>query len=346
MLANPLGNVRPHPIARLGSSHGYALEGDTASLNAEILFDETRLCGQHWFLQLWADDAIKIAEVPLGLLPVDGSCVVRASGSVEAFPPAGQAAHSVSMVLVSDLDGINDRAVYAQSLSLPQPRFGGTLCSSFTDEQVSLEISRIENPRPAANLSGTLALELWALDTPYSGGAWQGIPLASQIIGTLAGETELSDHRFSASITNLGEDAHLILMLREWSPAGYITRDFLELPRRRAGSLATEATPKKAAAKEPAVSAPAPVAATPAPAVATPAPAKSAKTATKAVTAYATGVSVNSATAKEITAVKGISDALARAIVAARPHKTIDDLLKVKGMGTKLLERVRGDLTL
>ena len=61
MLQNTLGDVRTNPIASFGTSHGYAIDGDTASLNAEILFDETRLCGQQWALQLWADDAIKIA---------------------------------------------------------------------------------------------------------------------------------------------------------------------------------------------------------------------------------------------------------------------------------------------
>ncbi len=332
MLQNPLGDVRPNPIARLGTSHGYAIDGDTASLNAEILFDETRLCGQQWALQLWADDAIKIAEVPLGLLPINGSGVIRTFGIAEAFPPAGQEAHTVTLVLVSDVDGINDRATYAQSFSLPQPRLGGTLCCSFTDEQVDLEIARIENLRSSDNLSGTLALELWALDDPYSGGAWQGVLLASEVIGTLAGQTEQRDCRFSAQVGALPAQGHLTLMLREWSPAGYVTRDFRELSRPRAAAAEVEPLPQETQATEKS----APKAAV----------AKAAKPSGKAAVQYATGVSVNTATAQEITAVKGISDALARAIVAARPYRAVDDLLKVKGMGPKLLERVRNAFTL
>ncbi len=62
-----------HPVAKLGASHGYRFDGDLAYLNAEILCDESRLCGQNWSLELWTDEGIKIAELPLGLLQANGS---------------------------------------------------------------------------------------------------------------------------------------------------------------------------------------------------------------------------------------------------------------------------------
>ena len=43
---------------------------------------------------------------------------------------------------------------------------------------------------------------------------------------------------------------------------------------------------------------------------------------------------------------KGISKQLAAAIVAARPYAKLDDVISVKGMGQKLLEKLRSALTL
>jgi DNA uptake protein ComE-like DNA-binding protein len=53
------------------------------------------------------------------------------------------------------------------------------------------------------------------------------------------------------------------------------------------------------------------------------------------------GVSRNSASPKEIAAIKGISKKVAENIVAARPFRSVDELLRVKGMGAKLLQKVR-----
>ena len=64
----------------------------------------------------------------------------------------------------------------------------------------------------------------------------------------------------------------------------------------------------------------------------------------KAQAAVAT-VNINSATVKELENLPGIGKATAENIVAYRtangPFKTRDDLLKVKGVGNKTLEKVR-----
>lgn len=321
------------PVARLGQSHGYCFDGDLAHLNAEILCDETRLCGQLWALQLWTDEGIRIAELPLGQLAINGSGYHSISGSTAACPPASSGPHIVSMLLVSQLPGdapvIEDGASYPQPASFVQPRLQGTVCSGFDEGSIRFDIAQIANPRPADNISGTLALELWALDEPYTGGAWSGTPVASVVLGTLAGAEALQDCQYTAPAGPLPATGHLTLMLREWTPAGYLTRDYRSLAR-----------PTVSAAASPAP-APAVSAASEKPATA---PAKEAKPV--ATASAANTVSINKATAKELAAVKGISKPLAAAIINGRPYAKLDDVIRAKGMGQKLLEKLRASLSL
>lgn len=320
-----------NPVARLGHSHGYRLDGDQAHLNAEILCDEARLTGQEWALQLWTDAGTKIAELPLGLLHPNGTGCIAINGTATALPPAGDGTHIVSMLLVSgfggQLDCIEDAASYAQPVGFLQPRLSGTVCGGFTNEQITFDIARIENPRNADNVSGTLALELWALDSPYGGGGWTGTPVASLVLGTLNGQSEWSGSRFTTHAGPLPPTGHLTLMLREWTPAGYVTRDYRTLARPSIAPTETEAK-AKASVKTKSQTAPEAIPAKPAEPVS------------------ATGISVNTASAAELSAVKGISAGLARAIVAGRPYAKLDDVVRAKGMGPKLLAKVRTDLKL
>ncbi|MGR3179125.1 MAG: helix-hairpin-helix domain-containing protein [Candidatus Anammoxibacter sp.] len=50
---------------------------------------------------------------------------------------------------------------------------------------------------------------------------------------------------------------------------------------------------------------------------------------------------LNTATEEELQFIKGIGPVLAARIVDERPYKTVDDLLKVKGIGPKNLEKIR-----
>jgi len=50
---------------------------------------------------------------------------------------------------------------------------------------------------------------------------------------------------------------------------------------------------------------------------------------------------LNTDTKKELQSIKGIGPILAKRIIASRPYKTVDDLLKVKGIGPKKLEKIR-----
>jgi len=52
-------------------------------------------------------------------------------------------------------------------------------------------------------------------------------------------------------------------------------------------------------------------------------------------------VGLNTATKKELQTIKGIGSVLSIRITAGRPYKTIDNLIKVKGIGPKTLKKIR-----
>ncbi len=102
---------------------------------------------------------------------------------------------------------------------------------SLYGDRVHLQASQIINNRSSSNMSGSLALELWALPAPYTGGDFNGIALASDRIGTLQGQHSLHNWQYSQSV-QLPTSGHwyLTLMLREWTGNGYFTRDFMNFP--------------------------------------------------------------------------------------------------------------------
>lgn len=346
----PANLQRPdHPVAQLGGTHGYRLDGDVVHLNADVLCDESRLTGQTWALQLWSDHGIKVADLELGLLDPNGSGLISVNGAATLMPPAGIGQHILSLALVSGTTGacdtLEDSATYPQPVHFVQPRFRGHVGCQLQDGTISLDLDAIENPREADNLSGTLALEVWALDAPYGGGSWCGVPVASLVLGTLAGQSDWPNCHFDAHAGPLPATGHLTLMLREWTSAGYLTRDYRILPVVAAAPVvpATEA-PKTAPAPAAKAKAPAAKPAAPAkaskPARAEPAAASKPKSIAPSKGAKAIP-SVNTASLAELTAVKGIGPVLARAIIAARPYVSLDELARAKGMGDKLLARLR-----
>lgn len=60
-------------------------------------------------------------------------------------------------------------------------------------------------------------------------------------------------------------------------------------------------------------------------------------------------ININTATAQELTALPGIGPAKAEAIIKHReangPFKTVDELNGVKGIGNKILENIKNEVT-
>lgn len=340
-------------LARIGETHGYLFDGDSVQINAELNFSDVALgAASQWALQLWSSVSgfpdrqlagVKVAE--LAVYPAAGYQSLAAT--VAATPPAGSDEQNIALALVFwDDNGqptVADVAVYPLAESFVQPKLAGNLSVALTDGLATIKVDAIENPRAEDNLSGTLALELWALDAPYAGGSWQGIPVASVILGVLGGGNSLIDSHFVVPAAAPEGPGVLTLMLREWGPLGYVTRDYCNL------SLEAPAKPKAAASKS---AAPEKAPKTKAKPAAKPLAEKTKKAkpadkaAAKAKAAAVKGIAINAASQAELLAIKGLTATVAKAIVAGRPHASFEALGKVKGVGPKLLAVLRDQVTL
>jgi competence ComEA-like helix-hairpin-helix protein len=254
------------------------------------------------------------------------------------------------------------------------------------DNRIVINIDEIASRRDLGDLSGTLSIELWALKQPYQGGEFSGTSLAGTQIGEMLGQHYLANCQYDLLLQEPPAGSwYLTLMLREWTDAGFVTRDFVNfaLPYEVSGKatvvrsetdnvinvsfagsekpaakiVAEQPQPaeaKPAAPKTEQPKAQAPVAETAATSeqkakVAAPkakqskpqVPAMPAAAAKQVKPSVSGKVALNKASRKEIASIKGISRKLAEDIVSARPFKSLDDLLKVKGMGPKLLHKVR-----
>jgi DNA uptake protein ComE-like DNA-binding protein len=348
----------------IGENHGYRFEGDFVHLNAEVNFsDADLLAGQDWALQLWASNngfpdglttGVKIAE--MCIQPMVGG--LATAGWCEAMPPAGAVDQILGLALVAfTADGqalVRDLAIYPNRESFFQPSLVGHVDCLLTDGTAELSIEAIANPRGLDNLSGTLALEVWALNSPYTGGSWAGSPVASVILGVLSGGEAWSGCHFNVPAAMPAEGAALTVMLREWTPAGYVTRDYRNFAAapvkpESAVQVVPVAKPKaKPAAKPKAAVVAKPAVAAKAPVVEVKKPEVAAKPAKKTAIAKDSSkpVSINKASEDELAAIKGLPREVARAIVAARPYATLEDVCKAKGMGLKKLAKLRDQLAI
>ncbi|MDD2728696.1 helix-hairpin-helix domain-containing protein [Malikia sp.] len=250
-------------------------------------------------LQLWADDSLLLAELPLGALQPDARGLARISASLPLRPPAGQSKRRLSLSLVSGRPGTWDRLHDRQRFAIPQrflqPALEGAVQARLEGGTLQLGIEAIVNPRDAADISGRLALELWALEQPYAGGDFRGQPLGSTLLGSLGGQQRRNrlNPAWCLPETPPASPArtHLTLMLREWTQSAYVTRDWRALD-----------WPQPSGAAAP---------------------------------------SINRSTTARLRSVPGISDKLARTIVASRPFASLDELQRVRGMNARLYARLR-----
>jgi DNA uptake protein ComE-like DNA-binding protein len=461
----------PSSSVSLGESHGYRFEGDTAILNAELAIapagtNDGLVLSQQYALQLWACETphqggpvrgIKVAEAALALphaLPDQENREHLEAAAAAQLPPV-QREYAMVMVLASGragaYDQVHDFSNYQARQQFAGPHLEGSVGYRVEDDAVVLQAEKVRNPRARDNLSGSLALQLWALPAPYTGGAFSGALLASAELDRLAGQAEL--HGVAQRVARARPVAGtwcLSLMLREWTSAGYVTRDycnFAELyveteasgelaasldgrrdgPHRealrpehdvagveerwdneprandgphgvahdeplqgsavqgaaeRAMAPVADASPDLAGKPQSAPRAPevesarmteapagevaavaqraaraqqngvqplvqppkheaVPKAAPAAVARQTPTPA-----ATAARPAQAARVSVQTASVEELAKVPGLNKKLAQAIVRARPMSSLDELKTVRGIGDRMLQQLRGLLTL
>jgi competence ComEA-like helix-hairpin-helix protein len=392
MNQNTTDLISPRParlaLAALGNSHGYRFTGDSVRLNAMFTVLDPSAYQRPWALQLWACNSTPafpgegsgqlIAHAPLPPMGEIADDVEGFEVGAPAVSPAGSGEYVMVLALVTGRDGrfdeVVDFAVFPRAERFEQPRLNGVMGYRLNDGRVRLHLGGLVNPRNAENLSGTLSLELWALPAPYRGGAFNGVALAGVTVGQLPGQYELTsgDYDLSCQQPPVGV-WHFVLMLREWTSAGFVTRDFTSF------ALPVEIVPAPAPAPAPLAVAPvAPVVAAVVVPAEAPAPVKVAApkaTATvevkpgarlevkpvarvevKPVVAPVTKakvaqpvkspaaprpIALNTASADEIRAAAGLPLKVAQAIVKSRPFKSVEDLLRVKGIGERVLAKLR-----
>jgi DNA uptake protein ComE-like DNA-binding protein len=337
--------VAAAPVARLGLSHGYRFDGDTVFLNASFHADAGADLGRSWSLRLVASSSAPVSgldvlsahvvtEVALPPLSELTGAVDNFEVAAGALFPAAKGFHSLTLALVArDAAGsvvLHDFTTYARTQAFVQPRLSGPVGLWFeSDTELVLDLDHVENPRASDNLSGTLSVEVWALDAAYTGGEFEGQPVAGAILGSLAGGDTWTPGALHLKATKPANPrAHLVVMLREWNGAAYVTRHFVNF----APAPVAAVVEKPAALVASAAAAPAPAA--------KPAAAKAAPKAAPAAVADSL-VSINTATAEALASVKGLTKAVAAEIIKQRPFATLDDLSKVKGIGPASLKKLK-----
>jgi DNA uptake protein ComE-like DNA-binding protein len=216
------------------------------------------------------------------------------------------------------------------------------------NKRVILNISEITSHRELENTSGTLSIELWALNRPYTGADFNGVALASTCIGELVGQHYLSDCRYDLNFEEPTAGTwFLTLMLREWNEAGYLTRDYVNfaLPYIVSNKPAISRNETDNVISVSFSGNKSPLPTTAAEKSIIPAVTKASKT-SKDNKIKDAAISLNSASLQDIVSVKGISKKLAENIDAARPFGSLDEVLKVKGMGPKLWQKIRKFISL
>jgi competence ComEA-like helix-hairpin-helix protein len=249
-------------------------------------------------------------------------------------------------------------------------KFQGNAGYQINGNRILINIDAIHNQR-FDNISGTVSIELWALNAPYQGGDFSGVALAGTQIGELLGQHYLQ--QCSYDLNYQAPEAgtwYLCLMLREWDNGSFVTRDvvnfatpyIVDAPARSNVAVShddksnvitvdfiekvSDSLSFVSAKKEPQDRVK----------ESTDAKSKSkaevAKTVTKAKSKAKPAskpkkaeiaeepVSINKATLADLENIKGLSKKVAKSIEEGRPYKKLEDLLNVKGMGKKLLEKI------
>jgi hypothetical protein len=223
---------------RFNGASGYRLDHDRVDLNTSIEIPNEPFLNTNWQLELWA------SATPFAAGTLSGECIstfflnplippsLHINGSTQVFPPAARKLFFIALALVQISENgsrtIADTVYFEKQQKFLQPRMGGVTAEILNTGHLKINITRIENPRDAHDISGALSLEAWAVKEEYDGGNFNGECLGAFPIQPLMGRAALLDSHYL--LENLGDFPDLpyrALMLREWNGNGYITRDFL-----------------------------------------------------------------------------------------------------------------------
>ncbi|MCB1876502.1 MAG: helix-hairpin-helix domain-containing protein [Chromatiales bacterium] len=242
---------------------------------------------------------------------------------------------------------------YPEVNRAPEIALQGNCGYEVQGDRVRVTVAQIANNRDIGNLSGTLALELWALQQPYEGGDFSGIALAGTTVGEVSGQHYFADGFYDLLFSAPPAGTwHMALMLREWTPLGYVTRDHInfalpyqvndrpEVVRSETDNVISLRFQPKEKADSDEANADAPER------IEKQAIAEEKHEAAKFAAEQSSLPSVNYSSQKELAAVKGVSKKVADRIVHARPFASVDDLLRVKGIGNKFLQKIRNLISL
>ena len=245
------------PCIRISGNSGYSRDGEAVSLFVDRIDNVSNgtVSSDELALQLWACHIPyyggpltdwKIAESPLGTLLPNHYLAPVKSAIPASFPESGDYAMTL---VIAEWDGagfnrIHDYHNYPSRDVFLHPCLDSPVEHLMLDRQrIVVNVGRIHNPRAPNNISGTLALELWALPGPYAGGDFSGQPLAAVTLGSLAGGESWQNCTYELEITPPATGTcTLTLMLREWVGNGYVTRDHSNLADALTFPLATAAT--------------------------------------------------------------------------------------------------------
>jgi len=291
-------------------------------------------------LELWATErpyqtgpltGLKVAEIALELPTPIESDTHRVECTAAARLPLQGRPHAMVLALLergpNAQKSVRAFANYSEPHVFTAPHLQGTVGYAILDDQVVLEAETIVNPRPADNLSGTLSLELWAFSAADASA--DGVRLAAVTVDRLAGQARLEHAGGRVTFTEPPAGRHhLALLLCEWTLAhGPVARD-----RRDFGTAYLRVTDETSG---------------PASASVAPPVSESPPTSTLASTSDEPSLpSIQTASVDELAAVKGITAKIAKEIVKARPFASVDDLVRVRGLGPKSVARLKGLVTL
>ncbi|MCL2448772.1 MAG: DUF2934 domain-containing protein [Polyangiaceae bacterium] len=224
---------------RIGGNHGYRIDGDTVSLNADLWIAQDGPVRAGRALQLWACDrpyeggvlqGVKVAEIAVTLPAATVGTTVRLEAETVGHMPSGRREFAMTLVLAArepdTLEQVEDFANYANRHLFQIPYFEGTVGYSLEGDSVLLTVDGVCNPRPEESLSGSMALELWALANPLSNDSLDGVLLARAEVGQVSGQRSLGPLGYRVHLGSPPPGQWwLALLLREWTATGLVTRD-------------------------------------------------------------------------------------------------------------------------